>query len=342
MTKRFLLLFLIIFCLCFELLIAQKIEDIKPVSKKVKKMIKAAQKSVQSKKFDKALEIYQKIIEIEPQYAQSYFKIALILNTQKKYSKAIENFEKAITLQPKYPQAVKAYIQTVLVLAQKKQTQNLLNEANKYYLKILDIKEVQESEKKIQLKTLYQLGLNYFNIKEHKKSVEYLITFIKIPGVETEFNNFFSIANYLIGINFNHLKNFEKSNEYLLNFLELEKKSPQNTKLIPLANFLIGLNFFNPLEAKIQKINKTDLKKIYELAKEKKEIESHLSKAIELRPDIEEAYLKLGNYYYYCGDLEKSSGIYKKLIEKFPNSPDLSSYKTFLKKLKELNSKNTK
>ena len=218
MTKRFLILFLIIFSLCFELLIAQKTENIKPVSKKVEKMMKEAQKSVTSKKFDKALEIYQKIIEIEPLYAQSYYNKALILNNQEKYTEAIENFEKAINLQPKYPQAVKAYIQTVLVLAQKRQSKNLLNDANKYYLKILEIKEVQEPEKKTQLRALYQLGLNFFNMKEHKKSAENLITFIKIPGVETEFNKFFSIANYLIGINFNHLKNFEKSNEYLLKF----------------------------------------------------------------------------------------------------------------------------
>ena len=43
----------------------------------------------------------------------------------------------------------------------------------------------------------------------------------------------------------------------------------------------------------------------------------------------------LGNYYYYCKDLEKAILAYQELLARFPGSSDAVSYKSFLDNLKK-------
>ena len=58
-----------------------------------------------------------------------------------------------------------------------------------------------------------------------------------------------------------------------------------------------------------------------------------LGKAIAARPELEDAYLVLGNYYYLSGDIDQAIVSYKSLLEKFAGSANKADYETFLKKL---------
>ena len=75
--------------------------------------------------------------------------------------------------------------------------------------------------------------------------------------------------------------------------------------------------------------------KISILAKNRSEIEKYLTKAIELKPDLEQAFVIIGNYYYLCQDINNALKTYLTLVEKFPNSKDISTYNSFIEILKK-------
>jgi tetratricopeptide (TPR) repeat protein len=88
-------------------------------------------------------------------------------------------------------------------------------------------------------------------------------------------------------------------------------------------------------DASIKKVRDKKIK-IAELAKKTKDIEPYLKKAIEIKPDIEDACKYLGNYYMRCQNKEEALKIYKLLVEKFPNSPQLSTYKKIVEDIEKM------
>jgi tetratricopeptide (TPR) repeat protein len=50
------------------------------------------------KEYDKALECYQKSLEVDPDYARSIHNIGIICNEKQDYKKALEYFDKALKL----------------------------------------------------------------------------------------------------------------------------------------------------------------------------------------------------------------------------------------------------
>jgi len=54
-----------------------------------------------NKDYDKAIESYKKVIELNPKYADAYNNMGLAYGSKKDYDKAIESYKKAIELNPK-------------------------------------------------------------------------------------------------------------------------------------------------------------------------------------------------------------------------------------------------
>ena len=55
------------------------------------------------KKFDQALKVLKKVIELNPNYVDAYYNIGVVLNDQGKIDEAIEAYQKCISLFPNYP-----------------------------------------------------------------------------------------------------------------------------------------------------------------------------------------------------------------------------------------------
>jgi tetratricopeptide (TPR) repeat protein len=206
---------------------------------------------------------------------------------------------------------------------------------------------IEEADKKLVMQSLYQVGINYFNLRKAKESNEYFLKLLRYPDVETDFPQLYISMHYLIGVNFNIVKDNEKSIEYLVKFLELGETSSAHSQLLPIANLLLGASHMSLLQKDTDKIlhdkdQKGKKDKIAELAKNKKNIETYLTTAIQLQDNLEMAYMHLGNYYYYCSDLDKAIATYQKLVEKFPASPDLNAYKQFLENIKKEKQDSTK
>lgn len=375
MIKKINLVLIVVLFLSFLAMPVSAEQPDQKTVKEIEKLMKKGDEKAQKKEFDKATEFYNQALALSSEYAPLYYGLARVNNLEKKFDDSILNLEKAVKIDPNYTSALDLLIKTILGIGDEKAGQKLLEESNKYYLKILDIPGIETSAKdKLNLATfhiginysllndpakgneylpkvvefpgletadrmmyvraLYQMSINYFSMTKYNEANQYFSKLIQVPDLKSQFLKIYSISLYLLGVVNNELQEFKTSNDYLAQYLELTKENPSDP-WAPLATFLVGANNFSMLEKEVAPIksdpnNKEKAAKIAALAKGYTGIQPYLTKAIELKPDLEPAYMQLGNYYYYCQDLDNSIQIYKTLIEKFPGSQDIESYKKFL------------
>jgi tetratricopeptide (TPR) repeat protein len=283
-----------------------------------------------------------------------------------------------LKIKPDAPMALQAYREFLYEAGFDEYQKQHFEKSNEFFAKFLKIPNIETITKKQFEHVLYLVGLNSCFLKEFDKSIEYFTKYVNISGIETSSAPWFLVANYMLGLDYNYLNQSEKSNTYLQKFIELNK-DPANQQL-PLAYLLIGSNNYTDLETQIKKFGKEKIdefnkegdsinadtkmkpkekdaavvkhneKKVQvyaeinkqqcQMALDRKDIVPNLQKAIELRPDLEDAYVNLGNYYYLAGDLENGLKTYKIIKEKFPNSLNLAAYNNFIQKIeKEISAK---
>ncbi len=328
MTKKLLIvLFILVFSIQGAILTAE-------VSKKALKQVTKAEKAIQKKDLAKAYDHYKKAIEIEPEYAEPYFGIARLLVGKRQFDAAIKQLDKALEYQPEFPKASELLAKIYFNFGQQHNRNQELGKANENYRKVIAVPGAATATKAVYSKATYQIGLNLYTLQNFEESNKMLKKFTKIEGVDTEFTELYKTAIYVIGVNLTQMKRNDESNEYLLKYIELDKAAP-NAQLAPIANFLVGSNNFMKLEKEVEKIksdkDKEKKKRIAELTKKHEEkILPYLLSAIELKGDLEPALMTLGNFYYYCDNLEKTKETYESLTTKFPGSPDIAMYKSFL------------
>jgi len=317
-------------------------KDAIKIPKKVLKLEKKADKAKNKKDFDKAIELYKNAIEIFPDYSKVHYKLASIYAFNKKYPEAIKELKIAKKLDNSDINTIKALSDTMLKYGNNLLKSRKLKEANNVYIDMLGIDGFAKLFPKLQNKMIYRIGLNYFSLKDLKNSEKYLSRFLNIENAENDYPEIFPMANYISGINNSTLKNYELSNKLLKKYIALKSDDPAN-RYISFARYIIASNDFSVLKPMVTKIKKTtnqknikeNKKKIKVLAEKYIEIETNLKKVIEKAPQIEDAYVILGNYYYLKNDTTNCIKIYKTLIEKFPSSKDIDIYKEFLKGIKK-------
>ncbi len=82
----------------------------------------------QKKEYEKALQDYQKAMDLNPQEATLYYNRAVVYYLMKKYPETLEDYNKAIELNPQY---VKAYLNRGTLFAENRQWQQALNDRAK-------------------------------------------------------------------------------------------------------------------------------------------------------------------------------------------------------------------
>jgi Tfp pilus assembly protein PilF len=71
----------------------------------IKKTFDLAVKNHQNNKFNVAQDLYNKILEIDPNYANAHYNLSLIYRGLGEFQKAIGCYEKVITINPNYADA---------------------------------------------------------------------------------------------------------------------------------------------------------------------------------------------------------------------------------------------
>ncbi|MEN8154642.1 MAG: tetratricopeptide repeat protein [Acidobacteriota bacterium] len=316
-------------------------EDVK-IPKKALKLEKKADKATKKKEYDKAMELYKQALEIHQDMETVHYKIASIHAFKKNYKGALKELKTTLKLNSANENAKKALIDTTLKYGSSLLRERKIADANELFIDLSKVEGIKEIDAKLVTELDYRIGFNFFQLRKAEMSNEYLLKFVNAPTAQELFKNFYSTANYLIGLNYSQLENVENSNKYLLAFVDITKENPDN-KYLGFAKYIVGMNNFNTLKTKIDKIEKAknrknlkeSNKKILKIASSEKGIEDNLLFAVEKNPNLENAYVILGNFYYLKKDIDNSIKYYKLLIEKFPGSADVEVYKVFLKDIEK-------
>ncbi len=349
MKKRFLTFFILILVVSFLVSFgyAEKKYDRK-ILKQASKLRKEGDKALKKKEFDKAIEYYLESLKLYPEDKRVHNNLAIAYVQKNEYEEAVKHYERALEIDPKFKNPKRPLLNLLNYLGGQYMKKGDFKKSNLYYEKLLKYLGNDKKNQKFILSVNYRMGINFYRLRDNKKSLEYLQKVLNYPEFQKEFPKLYPPVIYLVGVNYTLLGDKANGNKYLKEYISLKSSEENKDPFVAYAYFFIGENSFKTLEDKIEELKKSkdkkEIEKVRELASSmKEEIEPYFKKCIELNPKFEDAYTKLGNFYYLIKDLNKALEIYNKVVELFPNSPSINSYKRFRDALeKKLNSQEKK
>lgn len=337
MMKRFMAVMAVVLVLVVWVGAEQKLP--KPANKEAAKKIEQAQKAVKKKDLDAALALMQDVAKLEPNFAPTYLLTGAIYMMKKDYTQALAQYEKALEIKPDYSEAIVDYASLLNSLGHEKSNQSKPQEAYGYYSRIIKIPNLVNLHKNVFIEACFNTGISAFQAQQFEPAVEAFKRLLAVPGVSTDAQQHYTLTQYMLGVNLSMTGMAEESSTYLKKYLDLVGGDTANP-YAPVAAYLIAKNEYTLLEEEVGKARKdesiTDKRgHVKGLAQAKSDIPKLIEKALAGNPDIEDAYVVLGNYYYLGGDLDKAIAAYKNLVQKFSTSPAAADYKGFLQKLEE-------
>jgi tetratricopeptide (TPR) repeat protein len=311
----------------------------KPTNKEAGKLMEKAEKAVKSKDLDGALALYLEVQKLEPTYAPAFLTAAMVYRMKQDDENALSFLEKAVQADPAFNRGVDSYAQLLAEKARLASSQGRPAEAIPYFTRLLAIPFLETSRKPQYVDGLFNLGVCSFQARKFEGSVDAFTKLLAVPEAATIAKPSYLLAHYMMGFNLSLLDKPEEANGFLRKYAELAASETANN-FVPVADYMIAKNEYTLLERKVAKIRadkeETDVMgKVKVLAAEYANIPELLGKAIAAKPDLEDAYLVLGNFYYLSGNLDQAIALYKSLLEKFSGSASKADYETFLKKLEE-------
>ncbi len=163
------------------------------------------------KEYEKAIEYYQKAIEMDEKWAVPYFNLGIVYKNLKEYEKAIEYYQKAIEMDEKW--AV-PYNNLGIVYKNLKEYEKAIE----YYQKAIEMDE----------KWAYpynNLGNVYVDLKEYEKAIEYYQKAI-------EMDEKYAVPYNNLGIVYANLKEYEKAIEYYQKAIEMDDSDKNDIDII--------------------------------------------------------------------------------------------------------------
>ena len=311
----------------------------KPATKEGLKLMQKADKAVKDKDFDAALAAYAEVQKLEPAYAPGFLLAAQVCRMKQDDEGALVLMEKAIQANPAFTRSVDIYVGLLMEKARQAGAQGKPDAAVPYFGRIVAIPGIESSHKSLFLDGLFNMGVSAFQARQFEASIVAFDKLLAVPDVATAAKSNYMLAHYMMGFNLSLLEKPTEANEYLRKYVELTAAEPGNT-FAPVAGYMIAKNEYALLDKDVAKVRadkeeKDVLGKVKALSVQYANIPELLGKAITARPDLEDAYLVLGNYYYLSGDLDKALATYRTLLEKCPTSPSKAEYEVFLKKLED-------
>ncbi len=311
----------------------------KPATKEAVKLMEKAEKAIKNKDLDGALAIYAEVQKLEPTYAPAYLTAAQVYRLKQDDANALVFLEKAVQANPEFARAVDVYAHLLSEKARQSSTQGKPAEAIPYLTRLLAIPGLETTRKPVYIDGLFNMGVSNFQARQFEASVEAFTKLLAVPDLEAAAKSSFVLSHYMMGFNLSLLEKPEDANGYLRKYVDLAGAEPGNN-FVPVADYMIAKNEYALLDKEVAKIREnkeeTDVKtKVKAMAGQYANIPELLGKAIAARPELEDAYLVLGNYHYLAGDLDQAIAAYKTLVEKFAGSANKADYESFLKKLED-------
>jgi tetratricopeptide (TPR) repeat protein len=336
MLRKLFVLSIVLFVLAVAWLGAQE-KLLPPAMKDDQKKMEKAEKAMKNKDPASALVFYQEVMQAEPNYAPAYLLAAAAHRMKHDNEQALALLEKAIQVQPGFGPAIAESVDLLNRLAHEMSDQNQPEKAFTYYARIASLPGLEKFRKPALIEATYNMGISAFQAQRYEQSAEAFSKMLAFPNIENEGKQHYVLAQYMMGVNLSMLNKPEDSSVYLRKYLELADSDATNS-FAPVASFLLAKYEYSLLEKEVEKFKGdpavVDLKaRTQESARTHGNIPELLQKALAARPEIEDAYVILSNYYYYARDLDRAIAVCKALMEKFPASVSLADYRKFLKKM---------
>ncbi len=304
----------------------------KKILKQVKKIRKKGDKELRKNNFEKAIEYYREALKLYPDDERSNINIAFAYLKLGDYENSFKFYKKSYEINPKFKGVKQTLFQLSIQLGNTYQKENNIKKAYDYFKQSLEYGEFNEKNQNLLLNIYYTLGVDAYTLKKYDEAVLYFKKILEHKDAEKIMPKAYGMTFYLLGLNYSALKDKSQAEKYLKKYIEMKKENPD--KWVQFSYYILGRNYYDEMESKIKEIEKKkdyDIKEINEIAKKYMEnIEPYLKKAIEMGP-LEDAYVNLGNLYYYAGEREKALETYKTLIEKIPSVK--AKYEGFITKL---------
>ncbi len=319
----------LLFVFAFSVFSAPAVEAKKP-SKKVAKLMAKAQKAIQDKQADQAIDLLQQVVVLEPENAMVRHNLGVLFFDKGLTDQAIASFEEALRLQPDYQNALLALRQALFEAGKSASGKKDYEKADGYLLKLDGLPRPAAENKGLLASAHYLLGFNFFNLKQYIKAIEYFGKCQASEGLEKDNPELYANATYFLGMMGYIQGDYEVSNGYFRKYVTLYPEGSAKPEFFAHANYFIGANLFRLLEARLAK---GDVSKLAESAGE---ILPYLKMAVENKLPSEDAYVMLGNCYVYLKEYDNAVQTYRQLIERFPQSPQLKNYQAFLPELEKM------
>jgi tetratricopeptide (TPR) repeat protein len=326
---------MILLVFAFSLFNTPAAEEKKP-SKKVVKLMNQAQKAIQDKQPDKAIDLLQQVIALDPGNAMVQHNLGVLFHDKGRTAEAIACFEEALRLQPGYQNALLALRQALFEAGKSESGKKEYAKANAYLLKLEGLPRPAAENIGLLASAQYLHGFNLFNLKQYTEAIGYFEKCQASENLEKESPELYANATYFLGMMAYIQGHYADSNEYFYKFLALFPEGSEKPEFFIHANYFVGANLFRILEAKLAK---GDVSTLNESAQE---ILPYLKMAVENKLPSEDAYVMLGNCYVYLKEYDQALQTYRQLIELFPQSQQLKNYQAFLPELEKMQQQDQK
>ena len=287
-----------------------------------------------------ACDCYSKAINIDPNFAVSYFNLGSLFHEQNSFEHAIKYYKKAISLNPNY-------IDAIFNLAIVFKENGEVNKAIGFYKSLLK-KDYNHID------THYNLGIIFKEINRFSSSIFhfnevlkikpiYLDTFIKLGSLYQKIKNFEKAIYYYLQeckINkYNYMAYYLMGNTYIEKcdlkaaYQNFQKSLQINPKFFNAVKYLgyikqkeedhnLAIQFYERFLKKNPSCAETNNNIGFCFEKKKQFVKAlnYYKKSIKYDPVYFEAYHNMGNVLQKLGKLDNARDSYEKALNIFPNN----------------------
>ncbi len=256
--------------------------------------------------YDKALEYFQKAIELNPKNDDAYSGMGVSYYQQKEYDIAIESYQKAIELNPKNDNGY-------LIIGGSYYNKEEYDRALEYFQKAIELSPKNDN-------AYGAMGVYYNNKGEYDKAIEYFQKAIELNPKSYS-------TYYNIGFAYNNKEEYDSALEYFQKTIELNPKN--DSAYIGMgASYHDKGEYDKALESyqKAIKLNPKNDNAYYNMGNsysKKEEYDNALEsyqKVIELNPKHDDAYNDVGVFYYNKREYDRAIESYQKAIKLNPKN----------------------